>query len=138
MFEFCSGILYATIGAVAGLKHEKILKDGLLFWCAFWPFYLTREAGDEPTWTHEPPTEPGWYWGRPTFTLLADPPRFDDNTPDEPSASCLKLDDYGVLRLWRRGDGLCSEVKPIKYYEWWPIPIEIPPTPEKAVDKEVL
>ena len=64
-------------------------------------------------WTHEPPREAGWYWKR--IQLVGTEAAWDDPEvqhiyPDSPVAT--------------QG--------PVSYRQWWPHPIQPPPTPEET------
>lgn len=76
-------------------------------------------AAPAPEWTRTPPKEPGDYWTRDTsigcmVELVRVGSGYDDSDPE--------------LHVWRFREELCSKLSEWSHAEWWPIPIEPPPS----------
>lgn len=89
--------------------------------------------GSKGEWSHEPPTEPGWWWYRSTFIMRSNPTRFDDDTPSEPKAAEYRLNEDGFICqvIDRHSGELGRPTNGNPYSQWFSIPI-LPPVEEEV------
>lgn len=87
-------------------------------WCLC-PYHTCCHVGsrdDDPVWSHDLPTEPGWYWARKTgcYPVVV-------NLAGSGTLSATSYE-RGVL-IWR-DDGSFADAS--IYDQWWPVRIQEP------------